>query len=104
MWRLATSRVFSSSYRADWTNWVVSSLPRSSRMSRSQVRYRRVSSRAVCTPSASRWNFRVSNWAKMLPAVSYTTERPCSDTERAMQADRKVLPNPGAPERNRFLK
>ena len=40
----------------------------------------------------------------MFPAVSYTTENPCSDTLRAMQADRNVLPRPGAPVRNRFLK
>ena len=85
-------------------NWVVSSLPKSSRMSRSQLRYRRVSSLASRPSSLSRWNFLASNWAKMLPAVSYTTEKPFSDTVRAMQADRKVLPSPGAPDRNRFLK
>ena len=33
-----TSRLFTSSYRADWVNWVTSSLPRSSRISRSQLR------------------------------------------------------------------
>ena len=53
----------------------------------------RVSSRAVCTPPRP-LELPVLNWAKMFPAVSYTTEKPCSDTVRAMQADRKVLPSP----------
>ena len=32
-------------------------------------------------------------------ALSYATLNPRSDTVRAMQADKKVLPNPGAPEK-----
>ena len=40
----------------------------------------------------------------MFTAVSYTTEKPLSDTVRAMQAERKVLPSPGAPVRNRLRK
>ena len=35
--------------------------------------------------------------------VSVPQENPFSDTFRAMQADKKVLPSPGGPERNRFF-
>ena len=54
--------------------------------------------------SRSRANFCSSKRVKMFTAVSYTTEKPLSDTVRAMQAERKVLPSPGAPERNRLRK
>ncbi len=101
---LAMSRALSRVYRADCTKGVASSLPKSSRISRSQPRYRRVSSRAPSASRRSLENFCSSNWAKMFTAVSYTTDTPCSDTVRAMQAERKVLPSPGAPVRNRFLK
>ena len=54
--------------------------------------------------SLSRANFCSSKRVKMFTAVSYTTEKPLSDTVRAMQAERKVLPSPGAPVRNRLRK
>ena len=53
--------------------------------------------------SRSRANFCSSKRVKMFTAVSYTTEKPLSDTVRAMQAERKVFPRPGGPLKKRFL-
>ena len=69
-------------------------------ISKSQFKYRLVSSRA--SPSLSLENFWASNCSKICTAVSYTTEYPRLETVFAMQADRKVFPRPGPPLRNRF--
>ena len=66
----STRRVLMTSYSAAWVKGEVNSLPRSSKMSRSQVRYRRVSAPAWRASSPKRMNLRASKRAKTLEAVS----------------------------------